>query len=191
LKRLGVTETQIQAGPDITSLLKQGRGGLKAAMEAMRFSTDESVLEFVARHDAIPARDRISAPWEAIALAANVDVTHLLGAAILAIQAHSASAVKIIALSNHPLMMRKRLQFGAMIGGRHDRDAVDTGLGFLPQAKGSTFIINPGVRPKDEDEDEPEDDAREGDLDHLFPSVAKIQNKLMPMRARMIEAETR
>lgn len=184
LKRLGVDEAALRAAPDITSLLKQTVGGLKAALAAMRFSRDESVVEFLEKYDGVPDRDRKALSWEAIALAAEVEPALLLGSAILAIQAHSANAVKIIALSNHPEITRKRVEFGKLAGGVRDRDALDTALGFLPQAKGSTFIINPGakVEPKGDAEEE------EDDLDHLFPSLSETQEKLLPLKARLLEA---
>ena len=156
------------------------------AGEELRFSQEPQVLAFLEKHDAIPDRDRRAVTWEAIALAAEVDPATLLGAAILAIQSHSANAVKIIALSNHPEMTRKRVEFGKLACGVRDRDALDTALGFLPQTKGSTFIINPGGgKPTKGDDDEPEG---EDDIDHLFPSLSETQEKLLPLRARLLEA---
>ncbi|HTF69011.1 MAG TPA: hypothetical protein VK638_40660, partial [Edaphobacter sp.] len=148
LRRLGVTELQVKATPDISTLLKQAKGGLTATLEAMRFSRDLNVITFLEKYDEIPERDRKSLPWEAIAVAASVEPTYLLGGAILALQAYSANIVKIIALSHHPEMISKRVEFGRLPGGGRDRDALDTALGFLPTPKGSTFIINPGSKPE-------------------------------------------
>lgn len=187
LKRLGVSEVELRAAPDISSLLKQTQGGLKAAMAAMRFSLDPAIEAFLEKYDAVPDRDRRSLSWEAIALAADVEPASLLGGAILAIQAHAANAVKIIALSNHPEITRKRVEFGKLAGGVRDRDALDTALGFLPQAKGSTFIINPGSAVKAKSEDD-EEESDEDNIDHLFPSLSETQEKLLPLKARLLEA---
>lgn len=190
LKRLGVSQDDLKTSPDISSLLKMGKGGLMAALAAMRFSKDLNIVSFIEKYDSISERDRKSLSWEAIAISADVDAAYLLGATILAIQAHSSNAVKILALTNHPEITRARINFGTSLpGAERDRTAVDTGLGFLPQSKGSTFIINPTLN-KHEAKDDIEDpeDERESDLDHLFPSLSTTQEKLVPVRARLIEA---
>jgi hypothetical protein len=154
---------------------------MKAALEAMRFSDNPHVAAFVKRYDAIPKRDRLSLRWEAIALAAGVDPVLLLGGAILAIQAYSANAVKIIALSHHPEVMKKRIEYARRFAGERDRSAIQTGLGFLPTVKGSTFIINPLSKPEEEPEPERDsDEERERDLNYLFPRLSETQEKLLP-----------
>lgn len=190
LRRLGVSAMQVKTAPDISTLLKKGSGGLTRALEAMRFSNDPSVIAFLEKYDAVPARDREALSWEAIAIAADVNAVHLLGGVILALQAQSANEVKIIALTHHPEMMAKRVEFGRLAAGERDRTAIDTGLGFLPTAKGATFIINPNSR-KSNDDDEGDDeplDGRAADLDHLFPSLSKTQEALVPLKARQLEA---
>lgn len=181
---------ELAATPDITTLLKQANGGLTRTLEAMRHSNDLNVISFLEKYDAIPIGDRKYLSWEAIALAAEVDHTYLLGGAILALQSYSANAVKIIALSNHPDVMKARVEYAKLPGGHRDRDAIQTGLGFLPTAKGSTFIINPGSKPEAKDDPEDPEDERESDLDHLFPSLSKTQDTLVPVRSRMLEAGT-
>lgn len=189
LRRLGVSEAQLLAAPDISSLLKKAKGGLKATLAAMRFSADDSVMAFLAAYDEVPERDRISVPWEAVALSVDVGLAALLGGAVLALQTHSANVVKIIAMSNHPSITSARVQFGQLPGGERDRTALDTGLGFLPTAKGNTFIFN---REKaDAKDEEDEEEGTGADLEHLFPNVSKVQDRLVPMRQRMIDAEVR
>lgn len=183
-----MTELALSTAADVTGLLKSAKGGLKAVLKAMRFSKDINVIAFLEKYDEIPDRDRESIPWEAIAIAAHVDATYLLGGAILAIQNHSANAVKIIALSNHPALIQKRVEFGQLPGGTRDRDALDQSMGFLPTAKGATFIINPVKPPEAKEAPEDPDDGREGDLNHLFPSLSSTQDTLVPAKAKMLEA---
>jgi len=64
--------------------LKGLRGGLKAVLVAMRGSKDPIVGRFLAKHDCLGVWERQNTPWEAIALAAGVDLPYLLGAALLA-----------------------------------------------------------------------------------------------------------
>lgn len=174
--------------PDISTLLKSGQGGLKAALEAMRFSEDPHVVAFVEKHDSIPAGDRKYLRWEAIALAAGVSPIYLLGGAVMAIQAHSANAVKIIALSHHPEVMKKRIEFARRFAGERDRTAIQTGLGFLPTVKGSTFIINPLNQPERPEVEPDSEEEREADLNRLFPRLSETQAKLLPLRARTLES---
>lgn len=193
LKRLGVSEDQVLKAGNISSLLKNGKGGLTGALEAMRLSPDLSIISFLEKYDSIPSRDRESLPWEAIAIAARVDLVHLLGSVIMAIQAHSNNAVKIIALSHHPDITRKRVEFAQLPAGVQDRTAIDTALRFLPTVKGSTIVFNQNTPKPDPDEGgnapptiQPVDDGRGEDLDHLFPALAKTQANLIP--ARILEA---
>jgi hypothetical protein len=185
LRRLGVSRDELSAAPDISGLLKQAKGGLTATLQAMRFSQHPDVLMFLEKYDSIPARDRASLPWEAVALAAEVNLTTLLGGAVLALQAHSANTVKIIALTNHSTVTESRIRFAQLPGGFKDRDAIDTALGFLPTSKGSTFIINPQSK-KDDHEDEAEDEDSETVLDHLFPNLKQTQETMVPLRARSL-----
>lgn len=153
----------------------------------MRYSTDTDVSLFLECYDAVPERDRKSLGWEAIALAAGVNPTMLLGAAMVALQQHSVNTVRIIATSSHPDLTRRRVEFAQLPGGHHDRDALDKALGFLPSPKGQTFIINPGNSRKNVSDDEDEDaPTLEGDVDHLFPSPAEMQSKVQPLRSRLL-----
>jgi hypothetical protein len=192
LRRLGVTAEQLRTAPDLSSMFKQAHGGLTGTLKAMRSSESPSVRAFLQKYDAIPVRDRKSLSWEAIGLAAEIDFDALTGGIVLALQARSVTEVKIIALSHHPEVMRKRIEYAKLAGGVRDRDAIDTGLRFLPTNKGNTFIFNPAGGTKDDDGDdeqpEPVIDARESDLDHLFPDLKRTQEALVPVSSRMIEA---
>lgn len=184
---------RLAATPEITPTLKTATGGLKAILSAMRLtSNDDTIAAFLRVYDSIPVRDRESVPWEAIALKADLDARALLGSAILALQFHSASKVKLIALSRHPDVIRARIAAALTPGGHRDRDSFDTALGFLPSPKPPTFIGKavfagsgaeaPPPRPSASDDDE------ETDLDNLFPSVTEMQERLAPVRRRMLEA---
>jgi len=191
LKRLGVTEDQIAETPDISTLLKQSVGGLKQVLQAMRFSADGVARSFLEKYDLTPERDRECVPWEAIAMAAQVDVTRLLGSAILSLQQYSANAVKIIALSSHPQITASRVRYALEPGGDKDRTALDTALGFLPTVKGSTFIINPVHKKEIDSPEAPAPlaiEAPDSDLNHLFPSLTSTQDALVPESVRMLEA---
>lgn len=199
LKRLGVDAGELARAPEITPVLKQAEGGLPAVLAALRFSNDLSAQHFVEKYDAVPVGDRAKLSWEAICLATEVDPSHLLGAAILALQTHSANTVRIIAVTNHPKLVRKRVEYAMLPGGDRDRNALDTAVGFLPSPKGPTFITqvrvdNNKAGPDDEDDDGPDlpvDDQREGDLNHLFPPVARMQEIIQPIRQKALPTKSR
>src|SRR5438128_2353334 len=97
LRKLGVSADQLASATKITPLLKDTRGGLKAVLVAMRFSEDAVVQCFLAKRDSLGVWERQNTCWEAIALAAGIDLLHLLGAALLAWRAHTMTVGKLVA----------------------------------------------------------------------------------------------
>jgi hypothetical protein len=202
LKRLGVDVLALRSAPEITPLLKNAEGGLKAVLGAMRFASDDpSIQSFLEKYDSTPSGDREKLSWEAIALAAGVDLRVFLGAAMLALQSHAVNTVKIIAMTSHPKITRARVKYGLLPSGEKDRTALDTAMGFLPSPKGPTFIgkaifgsgnqtMNAqGAGRGDDDEDGPVIDGdSDPDLDNLFPPSNDMQTKLIPIRQRLLES---
>jgi hypothetical protein len=201
LKKLKVKPETLATAPQITPLLKTSvKGGLKAALDAMRFATDDHEINaFLRVYDKIPVGARTKVPWEAIAIAAKVNPKHLLGAIQLAVQTHCWNRSRFIAISNHPDVMDKRVEYAKMAGGERDRTQLDISLGFLQSPKGPTFIGKQvavfggnggqGKGKGDEDEGktvEAQYDSSDG-FDRLFPSPNEIQDKLVPIRQRLLE----
>ena len=100
-------------------------------LEAIRFSEDAAVECFLSKHASLGVWARENTSWEAIALAAGVDPLRLLGAALLARWENSTTLGKLIAMSHHPEVVRKRIEYAKLPGGWRDRDALDKLLGFL------------------------------------------------------------
>jgi hypothetical protein len=198
LQRLHVSEEALASAPAITPLLKQASGGLKQVIAAMRFAQDEVTSAFLQKYDSIPAGDRERLRLEAVALAAGVDISHLLGSIMLALQAQSVNTVKIIAMTAHPKITAARVRFGQMPSGEKDRAALDTAMGFLPSPKGPTFIgkaifgSGRNAMQQQRHDDEPDGDEESPistvesnpDLDKLFPPAHLIQEKLVAIRQR-------
>jgi hypothetical protein len=205
LERLRVSEEQLAAAPRITPLLKMAQGGLKQIVDAMRFAPDESITAFLTKYDTLDRAERASLSWEAIALAAGVPVSALLGSIMVSLQAQSVSMVKMLALTAHPQITKARIRYGQMPSGEKDRTALDTALGLLPSPKGPTFIgkavFGSGRTAMDqrrlngpddeEDEDEVPIAAREQDidLDKLFPPANEMQKKLVEIRQRLLPSD--
>ena len=91
----------------------------------MRFSEDPVVARFPAKHDCLGVWGRQNTPWEAIALAAGVDLPYLLGAALLARQDDATTRANLIAICHAPEMMKKRIEYAKLPGGWRDRDSIE------------------------------------------------------------------
>ncbi len=160
-------------------------------INAMRFSMhDETIAAFLKKYDSIPVGDRRRVPWEAIALAAKLDIHRLTGAILFALQAASVNTVKVIALTAHPGVMQKTIDFARLPGGTQDRKTLHQGLGFLPTPKGPTFIgkaiFGPGGEREDENSEESSVFGADDDLDQLFPPANTMQERLAPIRQRLL-----
>lgn len=118
LRKLGVSENQIANAPQITPLLKDKRRSLKPVLMAMYLSQDSVVQCFLAKRASLDVWSRENTPWEAIGLAAGIDLEHLLGAAILAVREYG----KFIATDYYPEVIKKRIEFAMLPGGWRDRD---------------------------------------------------------------------
>jgi len=124
LRKLGVSADQLASATKITPLLRAG-GGLKAVLVAMRFSRDPVVKCFLEKRDSLGVWARENTPWEAIGLAAGIDLIRLLGAALLARWERSMTVGELIAICNAPEVMKKRVKYALLPGGWRDRDALE------------------------------------------------------------------
>jgi len=202
LKKLKVKPETLATAPKITAMLKRDlKGGLKTALEAMRYATDDNEINaFLKVYDKVPVGGRPRVPWEAIAIAAKVNPKHLLGSIRLAVEVHCMNRSRFIAVTNHPNITQARVNFGLEhVGAEKDRMALDIQVGTMQGPKGPTFIGTQqvavfGNRGKgkdkgDEDEGktiEAQYDSSDG-FDDLFPSPNDIQDKLVPIRQRLLE----
>ena len=125
LRKLGVSADELASAPQITPLLKGSRGSLKPVLGAMRFSQDPVAQSFLAKHDSLGVWARQNTCWEAIALAAGIDLIHLLGAALLARREYTMTVGNVIAMSHYPEVLKKRIEYAKLPGGWRDRDALD------------------------------------------------------------------
>jgi hypothetical protein len=193
LQRLGVSQEQLDAAPKITPILKEVRGGLALALKSMRLSDGEFIRPFLEKYDSVPIGDRDRVSFEAVAIAAHLDIRHLWGEMMLAIREFEVNAVKLIAMSSHASIIKKRVEFAQTIGGYRDRDAIDVMLGALPSVKGTTFIgkafFGHGGAPEEENVDEHvSGEEVTDDINYIFPDASEIQDKITPMKQKLLEA---
>jgi hypothetical protein len=185
---MGVDPSELERAPKISDLLKMVAGGLGGVLNALRFSVDPDVQAWLEAYDSLSNYDRQYAPWEAICIKAGVDPRTLLGAAAMAVQTYSRDSVKLLAVSAHPDVVRKRIEFAKLATGVRDRDALDQAMGFLPTARGSTFIINPLHSAKALDDDGPDDElpGREVDIDKVFPDAERMQHRIVDLQTKLL-----
>jgi hypothetical protein len=167
----------------------------------MRFATDDpEIRAFLKVYDKVPTGDRERLPWEAISIAAKVNPKHLLGAIRLAVETHCWDRSRMIAISNHPDVMDKRIDFAKMAGGERDRTALDIMIGLQQSPKGPTFVgkqvavfnNNRSAAPAKDEDDGPEKPSaityeNSNGFDDLFPPPQDIQEKVAPIRQRLLE----
>jgi hypothetical protein len=128
LKKLGVTPDQVANAPQITPLLKDKRRSLKSVLLGMYLSQDPIVQCFLAKRNSLGTWARENVCWEAIALAAGIDIEHLLGATMLAMREYGT----FTAMDAYPEVIKKRIEFALLPGGWRDRDFLHKFLGVLP-----------------------------------------------------------
>jgi hypothetical protein len=197
LRRLRVSRADVAMVPRITPLLKMADGGIEQVLDAIRFAPDETTRAFLKKYDSIPVGDRNNLPIEAIALAAGVDISNLLGSIMVALQQQSVSLVKMIAMTAHPKITMSRVVFGQMPSGDKDRLALDQAMGFLPLPKGPTFIgkavfgsgkttMDTQNAGSDEDDEVTAANENEPDLDKLFPPANEMQQELIAIRQKLL-----
>ena len=148
LKKLKVKPEILATAPPITYMLKKDlKGGLKTALEAMRFATDDQEINsFLKVYDKIPMGDKSRVPWEAIAIAAKVNPKHLMGSIRLAVEIHCMNRSRFIAITNHPGITQARVDFGLLhVGAEKDRMALDIQNGVMRGPQGPTFVGSLGV----------------------------------------------
>lgn len=190
LKRLGVSKEKLSLAPDIDSILREHRGGKKLAIKSLRFSDDPIAKAFLEKYDSLGDRDLQSVPIQAIALVAGVDPKHLLGEILLAIRECSVNSVKLIAMAAHPIITKKRIEFAQTPGGFRDRDKLDEMLGAIKSPAGSTFINKFfAATTKEMPENEEEAEELVDDLDYMFPDSSVMQDKVQPMRQKVLESK--
>lgn len=191
LQRLKIKPEHLAAVPEITEFFKHAEGGLKAVLSAMRFwSQDEVIAAFLKKYDSLPEGDRARLPWEAIGLAAKLDVRTLSGAIMNAIVKSCGSTSKMLAFSSHPKLLKATIRYGQRPSGEKDRRAVDLMVGALASPKGPTFIgkaIFGGPDVKDAENAEATRVFNVGDdPNELFPDSSAMQERLVPIRQRRL-----
>jgi hypothetical protein len=140
---LGVPPNTVAEAPRITHLIAKIRGGLPAALEALRASDAPEARKFIARYDNLlyPSYVRRVLPLEAFAVAAGISPTRLFGVIAEAIRVQAQQLGVVKAAQRHEEIVDVSSECAANPLGVEDRMAHLKHMAFLPAAKGAQISI--------------------------------------------------
>ena len=176
LAKLNLDPADIDRAPQISAILAESDVSVDTAIQAMRFSNDPNITEFMKAYDEASITDRLLLPLEAFAVMAGVNIKALLGALVVELRDRSANIVKAILTDAHPDVTRASVRNALKPGGVKDRNAIHTAMRLLPVSKGATILIpNLGQLPQGA---EMEIDGDDVDTEALFPNLETTQKML-------------
>ena len=192
LRRLAVDEKALQRMPDISEILSEAGVSKAQAIKTLRFSDDQLAITFLDTYDSLPLTDRDRVPLEALILKSGVNPVHFLGTLFLAVRENTINRSKMIAMANHPEVMQATVEAALIPGGYRDREQLHIMTGALPSNKGVTvFQKFSGVTPDGPQKPaEPVQEAEivETDANYIFPDSSRMQERLSPIRQKMLES---
>jgi hypothetical protein len=167
LTQYKIGKRQLENCPKIEDSLRRAIGGRLRAIETLKFSQHpdaKKLLEFCQR---IKFANREKVPFEAMCLAAGVDVMTIFGALILAARDVSRAESALITMTEHPSVVQATVDFAKRSEfASKDREMVHKAVGWLPTPKGSSVNVNVFDSSKETSEEEHGDGAP--DLDDVF-----------------------
>lgn len=174
LRRFHVDPEKLARTPEITSVLKNSFGSVKSAVQAIRHSNETTAIEFLAVYDEIPAGDRDYISIEAICLKANVLPSALLGSLFMACKDMKGKESALIAVLEHPGVLKKTVEYAKTPGGDRDRKMLHEAVGFLPTPKGGSINVNllNGAPQFPRNPERPAPEPDEENFAELFPSIS-------------------
>lgn len=197
-RKYGIRQAELLLAPEIEDLLgSMALGGLKTCLQAMRYSQDPIIVQFLEKFDKATGKERRDLHWQGFVLACGLDFRTFVGSVIMAVREYSVNQVKLLALTQHPEIMKARIANAKSPKGVKDRDAIDTMLGALPSPKGATFINKQYIAPgkngagKEEPDDDDTIDAEDVDLDTLFPPLQDTQKLIEKSGTKLLAAATK
>lgn len=180
LKGTGIKPSHIETAPNLTSYFPNK----KLVIDAIRFSQEPAVVDFLKVYDSTPVCDRKQISFEAIALKARVDFNALLGAMMFSFRHMTKTKSALIAMEAHPGVVAATAKFAKKAKHVQDRKMLHEAVGFLPTPKGQSINLNfPGTEKEAPDSGE----AGSPEFDGLFPLITKKQEGWQHDRSKMLE----
>jgi hypothetical protein len=186
-----VSEAQIAQCPPLSPIFGS-RSNVLAAVQALRFSSDPVAAKFLTVFDAVPVEDRRKLSdclLEAVAIKAKVDFSKLLGEMIFSFRSAQAQTSAVMAMAEHPDVLRASLLYACAPGGVQDRRMLHEAVGFLPTPKGMSLNLNfpPGAQPPAE----PIAEDVSPDVNDVFPMIVETEQTWQTNRTKLLEGVKR
>lgn len=144
-ERLGVTREEVAKQPIITTVLKEGVGGVDKGIEYLRTSSEPDATKFLRVYDELPNSHRVILPIEAFALAANITTKRVLELITGACFEQSSSVAELISKSAKPKLVQVSVKAGMKLKNFEDRKMVLQHEGYAPLPKTQVVNVSGGV----------------------------------------------
>ena len=169
---------------------------MDVVFSAMQLSTNPLIVSFLERYYNYTEKEREAVPLEAFALSFEMDPEALLGVILVALREYSVAVVRVLAITSHPDVVAKRIEYAMLPDGEKDRKALDQAMGLLPAPRGPTIITRVSVNSGDrkELEEGEKEEPEEADIDFLFPTLSETQKRIpgqIPPARRIGSGETK
>lgn len=184
LKSTNLSPADIRRAPSLAFL-----GGRDEVISTMRYSRHPAILQFLGVWDQTPERDRQQIPFEAIALKARIDIAELIGAYLLTFRTLQQQKSALLAMSAHPEVVEKTIEFAHLENGMWDRRMVHDAVGFLPSPRGPGVVINQnfGQLTEEQETEAKFDTATAPDIEDIFPLINEREEKWQNSRQKLLE----
>lgn len=143
-ERLGITEEECKAAPQISHILKSVEGGIPQIIEYIRGSEADEARRWVKVYDDLPISVANLLPFEAFCVAANITTKKMLEVITGACFEQATVTSNLIAKAAHPKIIKASVESAGLLGkeGWSDRQMLHQREGFAPIPK--TQVINIG-----------------------------------------------
>lgn len=143
IERMGITAEEMVRHPNVTEILKRTIGSRENIIAMMRFSSDDSINQFLDIWDRVPQGDQTVIPFEAICIKGRVNAMALLGATVATAKVIMGNESALVTMMEHPEVVRKTIEYAKTLpAASADRKMVHDAVGWLPKASGIQIVAN-------------------------------------------------
>lgn len=134
IERMGITAEEMVRHPNVTEILKRTIGSRENIIAMMRFSSDDSINQFLDIWDRVPQGDQTVIPFEAICIKGRVNAMALLGATVATAKVVMGNESALVTMMEHPEVVRKTIEYAKTLpAASADRKMVHEATGWLPR----------------------------------------------------------
>lgn len=189
LYKYGIAPEEYENCPKISDIISKTVGKINA-VDLLRNSKDEQVLELLKVLPTMAVKDWQRLPIEVLCLIAKVEPAHILGQIIMCARDSSRAEAALILIIETPEVLRQAAHFGKTdVDAYKDREMILKATGTLPSPAGQSINLNFGQQPQQEMEEfDPEDSDLESDV---FAYDTKTIDGWGDQRRRLMDSDKR